>query len=62
MRYAGLGLQLAATVLLGVFAGEWLDRRLGTTAVFTILGAFLGLGGTLWSLIRSLNRDNKGDS
>jgi F0F1-type ATP synthase assembly protein I len=60
-KYAGLGVQLAAAIIVFVFAGQWLDRKLGTQALFTILGAFLGFGGTMWSLIRRLNKDNKED-
>lgn len=55
-RYAGLGIQLAASVVVGVFAGQWLDGKLGTGALFTIGLAFLGFGGTMYSLIRQLNR------
>ena len=58
MRYAGLGVQLAASIMLFVFVGQWADRQLGTGALFTILGAFLGFGGTMWSLIRQLNRSH----
>lgn len=57
-RYAGLGIQLAASMVLGVFLGQWLDRKLGTGALFTIGLAFLGFGGTMYSLIRQLNREN----
>ena len=60
MRFAGLGVQLAASILVFVFAGQWLDRRAGTEGLFTILGAFLGFGGTMWALIRSLNRPDGG--
>jgi F0F1-type ATP synthase assembly protein I len=60
-KYAGLGVQLAAAILLFVFLGQWLDKKLGTEALFTILGAFLGFGGTMWSLIRRLNRENRED-
>ena len=59
MRYAGLGVQLAASILVFVFLGQWLDRKAGTEGLFTILGAFLGFGGTMWSLIRSLNRGDR---
>lgn len=59
MRYAGLGIQLAASILLFVFAGRWLDKRLGTQVLFTMIGAFLGFGGFMWSLIRQLNKDNQ---
>ncbi len=56
MKYAGLGVQLAASILVFVFLGQWLDRKAGTSGLFTILGAFLGFGGTMYALIRSLNK------
>lgn len=56
LRYAGLGIQLAATILVCVLLGQWVDRKAGTDGVFTILGALLGFGGTLYSLIRELSR------
>jgi ATP synthase protein I len=61
MRYAGLGIQLAASILIFVFIGRWLDRKTGLEPLFTILGAFLGFGGTMWSLIRQLNKENQED-
>src|SRR2546427_7082160 len=48
--YAGLGVQLAITILVSVLVGQWVDRKAGTDGVFTILGALLGFGGTLYSL------------
>ena len=60
MRHAGLGVQLAASILVFVFLGQWLDRKAGTGGLFTILGAFLGFGGTMYALIRSLNRGDGG--
>ncbi|MGE0354216.1 MAG: AtpZ/AtpI family protein [Gemmatimonadales bacterium] len=59
MKYAGLGIQLAVSILVFVFLGQWLDRRVGTGGLFTILGAFVGFGGTMWSLIRRLNQDER---
>ena len=61
MKFAGLGVQLAASILLFVFLGQWLDRRAGTQGLFTILGAFLAFGGTMWTLIRALRKgDGRG--
>jgi ATP synthase protein I len=61
MRYAGLGIQLAASLVVFVFLGQWADRKLGTGGLITVLAAFLGFGGTMYSLIRSLNRkDDEG--
>ncbi len=54
MRYAGLGVQMAASLLLFVWIGQWADRQLGTGGLRTVVAAFLGFGGTMWWLIRSL--------
>jgi len=59
LRYAGLGVQLAVTMLVSVLVGQWVDRKAGTDGVFTILGALLGFGGTLYSLIRELSKADK---
>jgi positive regulator of sigma E activity len=56
MRYAGLGVQLAASILVFVLGGQWLDRRLGAGGVITVVAAFLGFGGTMYWLVRQLNR------
>ncbi|HKU60697.1 MAG TPA: AtpZ/AtpI family protein [Gemmatimonadales bacterium] len=61
MRYAGLGLQLAVVLLIFVLAGRWADRKLGTGGILTIVAAFLGFGGTMYSLIRQLNRQDRGE-
>lgn len=62
MRFAGLGLQLAISLVVFVLIGRWADRRLGTGGLMTMLGAFVGFGGTMYSLIRTLNkRDGGGD-
>lgn len=41
--YLGLGTTLAASVLLGLGAGYWLDSKLGTRPAFFLVGAVLGL-------------------
>jgi len=57
-----LGIQLAACILVFVFGGRWLDTRLGTGVLFTLVGAVLGFGGFMWSLVRQLNKDNQSAS
>jgi ATP synthase protein I len=61
MRYAGLGVQLAASVLLFLWIGQWADRKLGTGGLLTVLAVFLGFGGTMYWLVRSLNRKDDGE-
>lgn len=41
-RYSGYGLQLAVTVGLFMAAGWWVDGKLGTKPLLTILGALGG--------------------
>ncbi len=60
MRFAGLGVQLAVSLVVFVLAGQWADRKLGTEGIITILAAFLGFGGTMYWLIRTLNRKDGG--
>ena len=60
MRFAGLGIQLGVTILVFVLVGEWADRKLGTGGIITIAAAFLGFGGTMYSLIRQLNKKDGG--
>jgi F0F1-type ATP synthase assembly protein I len=59
MRFAGLGIQLAVVIVVFVFSGRWLDARLGSEPLFTILLVFVGFGGWMWALIRRLNKENE---
>jgi hypothetical protein len=60
MRYAGLGVQLAVSLVVFVFIGRWADEKLGTGGILTVVAAFVGFGGMMYSLIRSLNRKDGG--
>ncbi len=53
-RFAGLGLQFVVAILLFLYAGQWLDRKLGTSPLFVIVGVFAGAGGTFYSMYRAL--------
>ncbi|MBI4667807.1 MAG: AtpZ/AtpI family protein [Elusimicrobia bacterium] len=50
------GTQLAVSVLLGVFAGLWLDRRLETKPWLTLVCSFLGIGAGLYQFIKDVSR------
>ncbi len=52
--YAGVGLQFALTIILFLFIGQWLDRRLDTAPWFTIAGVFAGAAGGFYSLYSRL--------
>ena len=52
---------MAATVVLCVLFGQWLDRKVGTDGIFTIVAPLLGFGGVMYSLMRALSRSDQGD-
>lgn len=60
-RYAGLGIQFAVSILVFLYAGQWLDRRLGTNGIFVIVGVFLGAGAAFYSMYRKLMADQRAD-
>ena len=53
-RYAGLGVQFAATILVLGLLGLWADKRFGTAPWLMILGIFLGAAGGFVSLVRQV--------
>ena len=58
-QFAGAGFQFTATVLVGVFAGIWLDKKLGTSPWLTIVLVFLGAALGFYSLYRNLMKGQR---
>ena len=46
------GITLAISVVLGYFAGHWLDDRLNTGIIFTLIGVLLGLVAAVLNTVR----------
>jgi F0F1-type ATP synthase assembly protein I len=53
-EYAGVGLQFAFAIVVFMFAGMWLDRRLGTSPWLLILFVFGGASAGFYSIYRKL--------
>jgi len=56
---AGLGIYLAAAVLLPIVGGVALDKALNTAPVFVLIGLFVGLvagAAGIWLKVRELSR------
>jgi F0F1-type ATP synthase assembly protein I len=52
--FAGVGLELALLILLGLFVGQWIDKRLGTAPWLLILGVFTGAAAGFVNMYRIL--------
>lgn len=52
--YAGFGMQFVVALLLFLYLGQWVDRRLGTSPVFLLIGIFVGAGGSFYAMYRKL--------
>ncbi|MEX2109091.1 MAG: AtpZ/AtpI family protein [Gemmatimonadaceae bacterium] len=59
--FAGVGLQFAVAIIAFLFAGQWLDDRIGTKPVFTIVGVFLGAGAAFYNMYRKITAAQKKD-
>ena len=53
--YLGIGMQLAFTVVLFVLVGSWIDKEYGYHYVFTITLSIIGVGVSIYNLIRTLS-------
>lgn len=53
-RHAHLGIQLALSTGLFLLGGWWLDGKLDTAPLLTIVGAMLGAAAGFYSMIQSL--------
>ncbi len=49
------GITLAISVVLGYFAGHWLDDRVNTGIIFTLIGVLLGLVAAVLNTVRMYN-------
>jgi F0F1-type ATP synthase assembly protein I len=58
-RYAHLGFQLALSTGLFLLGGWWLDGKIGTTPLLTIVGAFAGAAAGFYSMIHQLTRSSR---
>ncbi len=55
----GIGAQLAATMVLMVFLGNWLDEKFGKQPLFVIICSAIGLSAGIYNLIRTVKEYEK---
>ena len=59
--FAGMGLQFAVAIIVFLFAGQWLDKRLGINGLFTIVGVFVGAAAAFYNMYRKVTAAQKKD-
>ena len=58
-EFAGIGVQFALAILVFVYAGVWLDKRLGSTPWLTLIGVFVGAAGGFYSMYRKITASQR---
>ena len=63
--FSEIAIVLLVTTLVGVLAGNWLDQRLGTLPILSVMGMLVGFGlgglGVYRLIVRFLDRLDKTD-
>jgi F0F1-type ATP synthase assembly protein I len=57
--YSTVGLDFTLSILVGLFGGRWLDRKLGTGGWLTVIGLCFGIAAGVRSLMRALRQANR---
>jgi ATP synthase protein I len=53
--------QLVGSILIGIFAGRWVDQHWGTGPIFLIIGLFIGLASGTYAMIVSIRHFFSGE-
>ena len=59
-RYSGVGIQMALCVAIGVFGGQYLDRRLESQPLFFWIGLVVGIAAAVrstWQTLKNTHLD-----
>ncbi len=57
--YLGMGVQLAATVVLMFFIGRWIDGMAGSDPAFMLIFSIIGIAAGLYNFIKTVLSLNK---
>ncbi len=57
--YAGMGVQFVVAILLCLYAGRWVDAKLGTGPLFLVVGVFVGAAAGFWAILRRVAADQR---
>ena len=52
MKYSGLGIQMAVTVVLCLYIGKWIGGKYASEDMGSLIGIFFGLFASMYNLIK----------
>lgn len=52
-KFTGLGIQIAASLLISLYGGIWLDEKFDTKPLFLLIGVFFGMFAGIWTVIKT---------
>jgi len=55
MKYSGLGIQMAISVIICLYIGKWIGLKLGYEDLGALFGTFFGLFASTYNLIKQIN-------
>ena len=55
-RSGGVGLEMAALLVIGVYGGRWLDARFDTGRTLELVGLFFGIAAGFYNLLKLARR------
>jgi ATP synthase protein I len=58
-NYGTLGLEIALSVVVGLFGGQWLDKKLGTGGWLTWIGFAYGLAAASRAIYRAVRKSTR---
>lgn len=61
VQYSGLGISLVVTILVFFWIGKWIDGKLSTGVIFTLILTFIGFAGGFYSFYLSVKRLSEED-
>jgi len=54
LRFSSIGIELGLSVVIGLIAGQWLDRRFGTQPWLTLVGLLFGVAAGFRTVYKAL--------
>jgi len=53
-KYSGLGIQMAASVVICLYIGQWIGAKLGSEDLGALFGTLFGLFASIYNLIKQI--------